>query len=282
MKGFLPNSLSLLLLSTICNVGMSAITAQFEFNGAANTLASASKDTITGTAAFSDFSNTSANATALHDGNGNLVFTGNVDKKNLTAGAIFGGSAYIRLDFSSWNTSGSGNNFDFSLRLRDTDTNGAGNVSAQFRVNGSTNNKNNLIATNLNNGSYKATAFNQPSDDSNGFSVILGYDLDNTTYSVWYDTTRNGTYTQGINSSAIAISAATDLVDGWEQVNAITLDTVGNSTSDYFALDFLAVGDSLSEIQVLIPAAVPEPSTYALLFGVLGFSYVIVRRKIRK
>lgn len=252
-----------------------AITAQFEFNEANGSGASAATDVISGTAAYNDFTGTGS---ALHDGAGSLVFTGNVGQQNLATGAIFGGSAFFRLDFSSWNTSGGGNDFEFALRLRDTDTGGVGNVTAKVKIYGSTNDSNRIELNSINGGAFIGAAFGQASIDSDGFSLILEYDLANSTWSTWYDATRNGSYVADPADQALVISDKTP-IDGWEQVNAITLDTSGGSAADFYALDFLAVGDDFTEISGLTPAPVPEPSTFALLAGVLALGRVMLRRR---
>jgi hypothetical protein len=221
-----------------------------------------------------DFTGTGS---ALHDGAGNLVFTGNVGRQNLAAGTVNGSTAYYRLDFASWNTSGGGNDFEFALRLRDTDSGGVGNQTQLAEINGSTNDSNRIEVTALNGGTFLGAAFNQPSVDNDGLSLILGYDLPNETFSVWVDLERDGTY--NLAQDAVTLDLGVTPIDGWDQANAVTLDTNGGSATDTYALDFLAVGDNLAEIQALTPAPVPEPSTYALLAGLMGLGLVLLRRR---
>jgi hypothetical protein len=274
MNKFTQLSLLVALTSGLAQTGYSTITLRFEFNEAAGTGASASTDVIGGTAAYNDFTGGSA----LHDGAGNLVFTGNVGRQNLAAGTINGGTAFYRLDFDSWNTSGGGNDFEFALRLRDTEL--ADNFTQLAEINGTTDDSNRIEVTALNGGTFLGAAFGQPTVDSDGLSLILGYDLPNETFSVWVDLERDGTY--NLAQDAVTLDLGATPIDGWDQANAVSLDTSGGSATDTYALDFLAVGDNLVEIQGLTPAAVPEPSTYALFAGFIALGLIVIRRRLRR
>ena len=269
MKKINKTLLPMLALGLASSVSATVFT-QFEFNEVNNAGWSTSLDTVGGL-------NFNDNANAFHDGAGNLVFSGNVANQNLSVGGSVvsqPGVGYLRIDLASWDTSSSGFDFQFGLRLsRDQSVDGVtnGNVVNKINLNGTTDDKNNIVVTQLNNGDFLGTSFAMDSVNTGGQSIIVGYDLGADEFSVWHDLGRDGTYTLGIDGQALNIGGVVD----FDQVNAITLDTTGGS----YALDFLAYGDNLAEIQTLTPAAVPESSTYALIAGMLALTSVMIGRR---
>ena len=59
----------------------------------------------------------------------------------------------------------------------------------------------------------------------------------------------------------------------------IDLSSVGNVKYIRFTIDASDIGSSLYLDNISVTGAVPEPSTYALLAGVIALSFCIVRRK---
>ncbi len=102
-------------------------------------------------------------------------------------------------------------------------------------------------------------------------------------YTVWYATVASPT-------TFIDIATVTDAVD-WSFTEAkwsITEDSTGILASNVATIRYVfplqapmlaSPGVQYKEIDIIGVASIPEPGTYALIAGMLGLSYVMVRRR---
>jgi len=103
------------------------------------------------------------------------------------------------------------------------------------------------------------------------YMVVIGYDTETTAAQLWIDP---------VDQSAVpvATAAGANTVQGIRRL-VLNLDNSdgagGFSQMGQFTLDNLVSATTLAEVGV----AVPEPATYALLFGMLTLGAVLIRRR---
>ena len=238
------------------------VVLHYEFNGANGVTASNAVNS--GTSQTTDFLD---NAYGSMDGNGQLIVSQNSGRKNTSLGSDgFGGTVFYRIDFNSWDTSGTNvqTKFGFRLRSGETDTTptnkffdvalstGTGSFSANLNTSAS--------------GSYDYVQGGMANPNTQGVSFILGVDTVADTFSIWWDNQLTGTYSVLRDSIALNLGAETDFA----QVNALTFDPGGGT----ILIDRIALGNDFDEI-----SAVPEPRTYALITGVVALFLAIIQRR---
>ena len=252
---------SVVLASSMVTSTSAKIIALYEFDGvagaASNSLNSGSGSAIV--ALTDDY--------GTRNGSGQLIVSANQGRVNTSMGSdAFSGNVFYRIDFNSWDTSGTNvlTRFGFRLRSGETDTTptnqffdaalttGTGSFSANL----------NTLAS----GSYDYVQGGMANPNTQGVSFILGVDTVADTFSIWWDNQLTGTYSVLRDSIALNLGGETDFA----QVNALTFDPGGGT----ILIDRIALGNDFDEI-----SAVPEPRTYALITGVVALFLAIIQRR---
>ena len=252
-----------------------ALVVNYEFNepaGGFSTAVNSGSGTI---GAWGD------NANASLNGSGQLEVTGPLGFQNrvLTGGsAISSGSAFLRIDFDSWGPAADPF-FVFGMRAAGPTSTGPRSWRLQFSsgngVSGDPMGR--LFETS---GNSMNSGFNFLEGDipveaglngsmPNGFSVIMGIDLDNDTTSVWWDPGRTGNYVIAGGRDTVAIAHNTGVTD-FNLIDGIQLQGNGGP----FAIDRLVLGTDFAEV-----AAIPEPGSATFCAGIAAWLISVRRRR---
>lgn len=125
-------------------------------------------------------------------------------------------------------------------------------------------------------GSQLQSSYNFAGSDLNlntDYTVVLGYNIDTTAAQIWINPA---------DQTALPVASAA----GSNSVQSIRRITLGIDNNDgaggfsnmgQFTLDNLMSATTLGEVGV----AVPEPSTYALIFGGIAVGFILLRRRTR-
>ena len=251
------------VLFAVCFISSTSaeVIALYEFDGAA------------GGASSTGNSGTGAAIGALSDnygplnGSGQLVVSADQGRVNTPMGSdAFSGNVFYRIDFNSWDTSGTNvhTRFGFRLRSGETDTTPTNKFFDAALTTGT-----GTFSANINtaaSGSYDFVQGGMANPNSRGVSFILGVDSVADTFSIWWDNQLTGTYSILRDSIALNLGGETDFA----QVNALTFDPGGGS----FLIDRIALGNNFDEISTL-----PEPRTYGLIVGAIVLVAVMVQRR---
>jgi hypothetical protein len=254
--------------ATAAATSHAVLVVNYEFNDPAGPLSSAVNSGSGTIAPWGDDTDATLN------GAGQLVVSGPLgfQARALTGlSAISSGTAFLRVDFDSWGAS-TDPFFVFGMRASGPST---GNQSWRLQFSsgdasdGDPTGRLFEVTANSFNGGFNSLAGNIPVESElNGFSVIMGINLDNDTTSVWWDPDRTGNYEIVGGRENVAIDSSNGFTD-FNLVDAIQLQSNGG----LFAIDRLAFGTSFAEI-----AAIPEPSLFAA-FGVISFALISASRR---
>lgn len=256
----------------------------YQFNDAAGGLSTASNSGSGSTVA--PWAN---DLDATLNGNGQLLVTGQLNSQThalIPASAITSGSAFLRIDVASWGStanpflafglraSGPGTPPTaptWRLQFSSGDSSDNNPLGRLLELGGSSFLRNPLSGTELNrvlDSTIPATSVTMP----NGFSVIMGVNLDTDTSSIWWDPGRTGNYQVFATRNDNPISSSGGFTD-FNRIDAVIMQT----NNGLFGIDRLALGTSFAEI-----ASIPEPSLVAA-FGAIsvGFAASLRRRSLR-
>ena len=188
------------------------VVLHYEFNEADAAVASSAANTGTSlnTAVLSDGYGTM-------NGSGQLVVSLNASRVNTSMGSdIFNGTIFYRIDFNSWDTSGTNKNIKFGFRLRsgDTDTSATNKLIEVTLASGTGTTSNISTAANTGSGAYDYIQGGMANPNTAGVSFIIGANTTTDTYSIWWDNRLSGTYTicGGVENTALNLGGETDLL----------------------------------------------------------------------
>lgn len=207
-------------------------------------------------------------------GNGQLVIDDILERQNEALldneDALMGvdGLVYLRADWSEWADTNVAQNFSIGVRTRDNISRANSSFMVTLKTGTSANQNLNLtMAT----GTSGTESFAWITDDilgasTQGLSLILGMDIKNDTFSVWYDVGITGNYTVAYKNQPITYASE---VSAAKQVNAVILQ----SNSGTASLDKLVLATSQLEVGLN-----SEPATYLLFFGFSAIGWLVFQR----